>query len=408
MSCPTLRAKLQPETVERKCHPAGSGLKVIYADAPDEARAVDLPVSYAARRERLLSLDVLRGFTAFWMMGGRELLLAAVVCFCPALFDAVETQVTHRIWAGYVAWDLVMPLFLFLVGTSLPFALNDRREQLGLWPTYRRIARRVVVLWILGMIAQGSLLKFDLHGLEWYSNALQAIAVGYLVASIALLHLPLAGQLILFAVLVLVYWVLLAFVPFAEHSAGTLEKAVNFARHIDELLLGSHRRDHSFTWVITSLGFAATVLLGVMGGHLLRSSLSTRQRLLWLVVIGFACLAGGWLWSFWLPLNRHLWTSSMILWAGGWSFLLLALFHAVVDVAGISFWTFPFVVIGSNALLAYVFDCVFGRTISDELLLNLAQQWQTPYDELVLSAGAVGLLWMILLHFYRNRIFLRA
>ena len=98
------------------------------------------------------------------------------------------------------------------------------------------------------------------------------------------------------------------------------------------LVLGVFRRDHSFTWIVTSLGFSASVLLGAMAGHLLRARLTAPRRLLSLVLLGLACLAGGWLWSYSLPLNRHLWTSSMILWAGGWSFLLLALFHAVIDV----------------------------------------------------------------------------
>ena len=127
-------------------------------------------------------------------------------------------------------------------------------------------------------------------------------------------------------------------------------------------LLGGFRHDHSFTWVLTSLGFAATVLLGAMAGHLLRTHLSAARKLFWLVTIGLACMAVGWLWSYWLPLNRHLWTSSMVLWAGGFSFLLLALFYAVIDVAGFNRWAFPLVVIGANALLAYVLDPLFDRT----------------------------------------------
>jgi predicted acyltransferase len=359
--------------------------------------------------QRLVSLDALRGLAMFWIMGGRELVLALVAVLAPAQFDAWETQMTHPRWEGFVAWDMIMPVFLFLVGASMPFAMAKRvAPGEGRAPVYWRIARRVVVLWVLGMIAQGTLLKYKIEGLELFSNTLQAIAIGYLVTALALMHLRVVGQVVLFALLALSYWVLLAFVPFPGHSAGTLERTANLPRYVDELLLGSFRRDHDFTWVVTSLGFSATVILGAMAGHLLKGRLPVARKLYLLTTVGLACLAVGWLWSYSVPLNRHLWTSSMILWAGGWSFLLVALFYGVIDVGGSKRWAFPLVVIGANALLAYVFDHVFDRTLSDTLVSSLAQQWPAPYDELLRSIGEVGLLWLILWYLYRNRTFLRA
>ena len=126
--------------------------------APERRILVALPPSSAPPQQRLVSLDALRGFAMFWLIGGRELCLAVVAWVYPPLSDAFETQVTHPRWEGFVAWDMVMPVFLFLVGTSMPFALAKRREQgVPLGMTYWRIARRVLVLWILGMVAQGSL-----------------------------------------------------------------------------------------------------------------------------------------------------------------------------------------------------------------------------------------------------------
>jgi len=366
-------------------------------------------VQASAAKERLVSLDALRGFTMFWIMGGRELLLAVVACLVPGMYDVVETQVTHPRWRGFVAWDLIMPVFLFLVGTSMPFAMAKRLREGGpLAPTYWRIARRVAILWIMGMIAQGSLLKYQFEGLELFSNTLQAIAVGYLVTSLALLHLSVAWQMGLFAFLVVSYAALLMMVPFPGHAAGTLEQTANFARYVDEMVLGTFRRDHSYTWIVTSLGFSATVLLGTTAGRVLKSGLAKTQKLAALVGAGLVLLAAGWTWSYWLPLNRHLWTSSMILWAGGWSFLFLALFYAVIDVAGFKSWSFPFVVIGANALLAYVFDHVVDRMLSDLLFGNLARQLPAAYGELILAIGEVGLLWLMLWYLYRNKTFLRA
>lgn len=374
---------------------------------PSEREAIS--TSSAPPAQRVLSLDALRGFAMFWLIGGRELALAGAACLYPSLYDWVDIQLTHPRWRGFVAWDMVMPLFLFVVGAAMPFAMAKRLEQGG--PSrqiYWRIARRVALLWILGMLAQGSLIKWRLDQLELFSNALQAIAVGYLVTSLALLYLGVAGQIVLFAGLVLGYWALLAFVPFGGHAAGTLEQTVNLPRYVDEFVMGHFRRDHSFTWIVTSLGFSATVLLGAMAGHLLRGRLPARRKLFVLTGIGLACLAAGWLWSYSLPLNRHLWTSSMILWAGGWSFLLVALFYGVIDVAGVKRWAFPLVVIGANALLAYVFDLVFERKLSDTLLVNLADQLPRAHGELILASGEVVLLWALLWFLYQKRTFLRA
>jgi predicted acyltransferase len=367
------------------------------------------PPSSAPPSQRLLSLDALRGFTMFWLIGGRELAIAVAACISFALGDAVEMQFTHPHWQGFVFWDTIMPMFLFLVGASMPFALGKRIQQGEPKSSiYWRIARRVILLWILGMIAQKSLFKYDISGLELYSNALQAIAVGYLVTSLALLHLNLPGQIGLFAGLTLAYWFLLVFVPFAGHPAGTLQQTANFPRYIDELILGNFRRDHDFTWIVTSLGFTATVLLGAMSGHVLRGRLSAGRKLLLLVTVGLCCSALGWLWSYSLPLNRHIWTPSMILWTGGLSFLLLALFYAAIDILGIKSWAFFFVVIGANALFAYVFDQVFERTMSDTLVGNLSNQLPEPYNHLISAIGEVALLWLILWYLYRNRTFLRA
>ena len=352
----------------------------------------------------------------FWIIGGSDVLLALVTCLSSsaAVVDTVKRQLDHPRWEGFVAWDAIMPIFLFVVGAAMSLALVKRVEQgQPLGPTYWRIARRVAVLWILGIVVQH--LRYHVRWPELevfskpelYSNTLQAIAVGYLVTSLALLHLSIRGQIVLFFVLLLGYWALLAFVPFAGYPAGTLEQTANFALYVDQSIFGDFRRGHYFTWTLTSLGFAASVLMGALGGHILRSRLPTARRLLALSSLGLGCLASGWVWSYWLPLNRHLWTSSMILWAGGWSFLLVALFHAVVDVARISRWAFPFLVLGANALTVYVLDTVVDQ-ITPVAAAKLIGQYPACYVNLLSSSLEVGSLWLIAWYLYRRRILLRA
>lgn len=376
------------------------------------ARDVEfLPSLPSLEEKRLFSLDALRGFTMFWIIGGSELAIAVTRYIYPPLADAVETQLFHATWKGFTALDMVMPIFLFIVGAAMPFALaKGIRPGASLRKVYWRIARRFATLWCLGILIQ--LLKQvdmgEMPAFELYSNTLQAIAIGYLVASIALIHLRLAGQIVVMVALILGYWALLVFVPFGGHPAGTLDRTANFALYVDMQLLGPFRRDHSFTWIITSLGFSASVLLGAMAGHLLRSSMTVPRRLAAMILLGLTCMACGWMWSYWHPLNRHLWTSSMILWTGGWGFLFLALFHAVIDLAKVRRWAYPLILIGANALLAYTLCPVFSIAVDTIIPLALPCNSAISCVDLLAPLFEISLLWLLLLQLFRHRLFLTA
>jgi predicted acyltransferase len=360
-----------------------------------------------------MSIDALRGFDMFWIVGGDKVFLALVALFVSPIPAAVKEQMTHVPWEGFVAWDLIMPLFLFIVGAAMPFAFAKRvqpdRSKLAVYP---RILVRVLVLWVFGMIVQGNLLAYDPSNLYLFSNTLQTIAVGYLVASIALLHLPLIGQVGLTASLLLGYWLIMTLAAVPGHPAGMMEEKLNFARYVDQVVLGPfHREAWNYTWVLSSMSFAATVLLGVHAGQILRCGRSQAVKVLALVGLGLGCLAAGWLWSHWFPINKRLFTSSMVLWAGGWSYLLLALFYLVIDVAGFRRWSFFFVVIGANAIAAYMLTHVPGfrkiwYEIVDVFTANL-----TPClgacQESVQHVGAFALLWLLLFYLYRKKSFLR-
>jgi predicted acyltransferase len=178
---------------------------------------------------------------------------------------------------------------------------------------------------------------------------------------------------------------------------------------IDNVILGRFRDGTSYTWVLSGLGFSATVLLGVLSGHLLRSGIRPRAKLACLVAAGVACLILGWVWENWLgfPIIKHIWSSSMVLWAGGWSFLLLALFYGVIDVAGFHKWAFPFVVIGMNAIAVYmgVGFINFGD-ISNRLVGGLSRHLG-DYGDVLRSFTAFVIMWLVLLYMYRKRTFIR-
>jgi predicted acyltransferase len=362
----------------------------------------------AAPAERLTSIDALRGFDMFWIMGGAPFVMAVCKVFANPLPHWLDRQFEHVEWQGFVAWDLIMPLFLFIVGVAMPFSFSKRMalgETRG--KIYRKVFFRVLVLWILGMVVQGHLLQFDSNNLQFYSNTLQAIAAGYVISSIALVELPVRGQAIITGLLLIIYWLLLAFVPVPGRGAGILTPDGNLAMWVDKILLGHFQDGTPYTWILSSLGFGATVLMGVLAGHLLRSSLSGPRKAQYLAVSGLSCLLVGWLWSFLLPIIKHIWTSSMVLWSGGWCLLLLALFYWLIDVKGYRRWAFFLVVIGMNAIVAYMIaEVVPLLPLSKIFFAGLAKHLGV-FGEVLLTFGALGILWIFLYYLYRNRDFVR-
>jgi predicted acyltransferase len=374
---------------------------------PRAGEATPLP----ADQRRIVALDALRGFDMFWIVGGQELALATVGLVWKKPPEWIEYQLEHVPWEGFTAWDLIMPLFLFMVGAAMPFSFSRRldagQSKAGL---YWKIVRRTVILFILGMMVQGNLLDFDLSTLHLFANTLQAIAVGYLIAGFVILNVGMIGQVLITLFLLVAYWLLLTFVPFDGHPAGTLEPNANLALAVDTFILGRFRDGTTYTWVLSSFTFTATVLLGVMSGHILRTKLQQWQKLIALVAAGLACLGLGWAWAEWggFPFIKHIWTSSMALWAGGWSFLLLALFYLVIDVIGWRRWAFPFVVIGMNAITAYVAHWFIPfRGISETLVSGAARHAGTAGKDFVIELTAMLLIWVLLYHLYRQKIFVR-
>jgi len=383
---------------------------------------------------RLASIDALRGFDMFWIIGGGALVQAVIKLFADPLPALIDQQMKHVPWEGFTAWDLIMPLFLFLAGTSMPFSFA-RRLDTGQSKArlYAKVLQRVAVLWILGMIAQGRLLDFDLSKLRLFSNTLQAIAVGYLIAAIALIHLSRWGQLVLTAILLATFWAVMLCVPFGGNPAGLMDEKVNLALYIDQIILGRFCDPKTtYAWILPGLGNGATVLLGAMAGHLLRSTWSAGMKFLWLLLVGLLCLllgwamaggpvemlsrtslqetAGAWLkrWSdIRFPIIKHLWTSSMVLWAAGWSYLLLALFFLVIDVWGLRRWAMPFTVIGMNAILAYMLTHPFNvGNVSAQYVAGLAKHLDRGGPTLT-AAASFAVVWGILYYLYRNRHYLR-
>jgi predicted acyltransferase len=391
---------------------------------PVAARPTAVPTAKpvaAAPTSRILSLDALRGFDMFWIMGGDKLALA-ILALIPATrapwVEQAKLQFKHVRWDGFHFYDLIMPLFLFVVGAAMPFSFA-RRAELGHsnGRMLFKLVRRTVILFVLGMAVQGHLLDFNIDTLHPFSNTLQAIAVGYLFSGIFMLFLPVWAQIAAAIFLMLLYWGLLMFIPVPiegqEAARGVLQEHANIAYIVEKVVMGRFidGTNPPYTWVLSGITFTATTLLGVFAGYILRGGSKPIMNFVWLTLLGIVCLGAGWAWAEYLhfPIIKHIWTSSMVLWAAGWSYLLLAFFYLVIDVIGLRLIAFPLVVIGMNAIVAYVaYHLVIPfEKISATLVGGLASHLNPAVGAFVLALTTVVLVWLLLYHLYRHKIILR-
>jgi predicted acyltransferase len=360
---------------------------------------------------RLESIDALRGFDMFWIVGGEEFAKAWVRWAgwpAPAL---VTEQLEHVEWDGFRFYDLIFPLFLFLVGLVIPFSTAKVRERGGsMAATHWRVLRRTALLFALGLLCNG-VLQFEWANLR-VAGVLQRIAVCYGIGALIALHLRVRGQVLVTAAILLGYWALLALVPAPGGVAGDYSAAGNLAGYIDRHHLPGKILEQYYGYgdnegLLSTIPAVATVLLGAMAGHWLRSGRPAGTRLLGLALAGVGCLAVGAVWGSVFPVIKNLWTSSFVLVAAGWSLLLLAGFHAVIDVAGWRRWAFFFIVIGANAITIYVVPRFVDFDKVSQFFLGGAARLAGSAGPVVLAAGVLAAEWLFLLYLYRRRIFLR-
>ena len=348
----------------------------------------------------------------FWIIGGYELVRGlGNGLHSEWLNRYIMPQIEHTPWAGFTAWDLIMPLFLFVVGSAMPFSFAKRLERgESKGRIYLHILLRVVILWVLGMIAQGHLLEYQLPKLHWYSNTLQTIAAGYLISSILILNLRLPWQFVVTAALLLLYWGLLMLVPSPPGQAGRPPRPARQPGHL-------HRPADPRAlpgWNQSPLhvdsqqhGLGAMVMMGVFAGQLLRSDLDKLRKVLILLGAGVACVVVGWEWGLIFPIIKHLFTSSMVLFAAGWSLLLLGLFYLVIDVLRLRRWSFFFVVIGMNAIAVYMATHVFDFRVLGDIFVRGLSRWTGNWHDLVRAVAGFTILWLILFYMHRKRTFIK-
>lgn len=355
-----------------------------------------------SEKQRLASLDLLRGFDLFLLVMLQPVLWS--------LFQSIGTPwaadalwyLDHEVWEGFRPWDLVMPLFLFMSGVSMPFSLSRYlRGDLPKAAAWRKVLRRFVVLFLLGMVVQGNLLGLDPGAIYIYTNTLQAIAAGYLVSAALLLHLPLRGQVAAAVLLLLAYALPMSLL-------GDWTPGGNLACAIDAAVLGRFRGDPTYAWLLPSLTFGVTVWLGALCGQLIKAGgPASRRTALRLAALGLALVAVGWLWSFQMPVVKRIWTASMTLLSGGWCCLLMALAYYLADVLGRRRGTEWLKIYGMNSIAAYLLGEVVNFRSAVRSVSYGLEQYLGDFYGTWLTLGNFLIIFFILRAMYRAGVFLK-
>ena len=286
---------------------------------------------------RLVSLDALCGFDMFWIVGGEGIVHACAELTGWSVMLWASTQLRHVAWHGFVFYDMIFPLFLFIAGVAMPFSLTKRLEAGGdKRELMLHVVRRGLVLVLLGVIYNNGLFRVEFEQMR-LPSVLGRIGLAYMFAALIVLNTRRRGQAYWFVGLLLGYWAPMKLIPVPGYGAGQLTVEGSLAAYVDRLLIPGrlYLGVHDPEGLLSTIPAISTALLGAFAGHLLRAEIpgTTRQRKALLLGGGGAvCLVRGYVWGFAFPINKNLWTSSFVLFASGWSLLLLALFYGVIDV----------------------------------------------------------------------------
>jgi len=350
---------------------------------------------------RLASLDALRGFDMFWIIGGGSLHGALKNMGDSPLVNLIDDQFEHANWIGFHFLDLVFPMFVFIAGVSLALSLPRKASQRGKAATARSLVVRAAILFVIGVLYSGGISR-GLAGIRWL-GVLQRIALASLGAGLLSLWLRPRALAITCGALLLGYWALLTLLPFPGGTPGDLREGHNVVNWFDSHYLPGRKYngDHDPEGILSTLPAIANCLLGVLAGIFLRTTRADGSRKsLHLVAGGVALLALGLLWSVPFPMIKKLWTSSFVLFACGCSTILLGAFHQIIEVRNLRAWASPFIWIGLNPITIYL-----AAQLMD--FHHLADRFVGPRPGLLHAAAATGIGVLLAWWLQRRRIFIR-
>lgn len=367
---------------------------------------------------RLLSLDVFRGLTV----------AAMILVNNPGSWTHIYAPLKHAEWHGCTPTDLIFPFFLFIVGVSISYALGSKKGYMSHSKLIMTALKRALILFGLGLFLN-LFPKVFTEPMEAFQTVripgvLQRIAVVFFITAVIFIKTNPKTQLRLLIGILIAYWAMMTLIPVPGVGYANLEKETNLGAWIDRsLLTEAHLWRSAKTWdpegILSTLPAIGTGLFGVLvGTWLKRKDREESVKISWMFSIGILAVILGLIWDLCFPINKALWTSSFVLYAGGLATIGLALCYWLIDVQGYKKATKPFVVYGVNAITVFFLSGLIPRILTmirvnmpDGTTVN-SREWMyetffSPYFSPINAslAGAVTfiLIWLGILWWMYNK-----
>lgn len=360
--------------------------------------------------DRLVSIDALRGFTMFMLVGGGYILRALPEISDNAFFTMLKTQMEHVPWEGFRYYDLIFPMFLFIIGMTLPFSYKRRLESAnGRKGLYKHIITRTIILFILGLICFGYWdpeLKYEGEVIGYY-GVLQLLAFGYFFASLIMLNTSVRGVAIWAVGIMIFYFLIMKFIPVPGYGAGDFSQEGNFNEYISKLVAANIGINWQVLLTPYMIPTVSTALLGVLTGYWLQSENTKEKKALYMLIAALILLVSGLIWSIWFPIIKNLWTSSYVLFSGGLVLLQLVLFYWLIDILKYQKWAFIFVVFGANAITIYILTHVMSFDNISYFFIYGIKESLGVFQALVIAFISTTLECLLLYYLYKNKYFIK-
>ena len=364
--------------------------------------------------KRLNSLDALRGFDMFWIMGAEGIFKTLAVLTGWPVLQWWAGQLEHVPWHGFHAYDMIFPLFLFIAGISFPFSMakryhgDENRKAL-----YIHVIRRGLLLVLLGIINNNAI-RFDFGNMR-YGSVLGRIGLAWMFAALIFMNTNLKARIVWLWGILISYWLL--FLLFPAHDLGATDPFSmqgNLAGYIDRLLLPGKFCCYTYgdsEGILSTIPAISTALLGMLTGQFVMSqylSFKPLRKVLYMASAAIGLMLVGGIWNFAFPINKYLWSSSFVCFVGGLSLLLFSLFYLIIDVWQIKRWTPFFIVIGMNSITIYLAHTIIDFDYAAKFLFGGVYSFLQPdWRAFAMAVGFFTMAWLFLYFLYKNKLFLK-
>lgn len=366
-------------------------------------------------KERLMSLDTLRGFDMFFIMGLSGLVISVCNLFPGTFAEEIANQMVHVDWNGLTHHDTIFPLFLFLAGVSFPYSYaNQLSKGMSRGQVYAKIFRRAATLVFLGLIYNG-LLKFDFENLRC-ASVLARIGLAWMGAALLFINFSARTRAIICIVILVGYGLLSALVGAPDViGADPLSREGCLVGYIDRqflpgrLIYDNNRFDPE--GLLSTIPAVVTAMLGMFTGELIRlpkERMSGEKKTLWMIAGGVALLVITLLTKGLIPINKMLWSSTFVCAVGSYSLFMMALFYYIVDVRGWQKWTIMFRVVGMNSITIYLAQRLINFSSTNKFLFSgFAELFPENIQPVIMGTGYIVVCWLFLYFLYKKKTFLK-